>query len=436
MSIKQVFDIVIIGSGAGGATVANALSKIGKKVVLLEKGRDHRWIGNIMAAAMFIDRLGFRRSQEGLCIIRAITTGGSTMIYGANSVPPPDWFLTEYGINLEKYTASALQDLKPVILPDHLIGPGVSRIMNAANELGFDWNIFPKFVNPLKCVPNCSDCTVGCKRGAKWTARSFIDTAISSGCKLYTKFTADTIIIENRTAIGVTGFFKKKPVKIYGKIIIVAAGGLGTPVILRRSGLHQAGRNFFCDPMAFVYGVIKGRGISKDIPNTAGTMKFHESDGLFFADSIDPMFSFPLQLLLKGIRHLPKWRHYHRTLGILVKIKDDPGGCINPDGTFSKPLTKNDLDRLEYGVQLAKQVLYKAGAPGSSIYTTPIRGAHPGGTAAIGKVVNPDLATEIKNLFVADASVMPKPLAAPQTLTIVALAKRLAEQIGQPQRVP
>ena len=114
MSIKQAFDVVIIGSGAGGATVAKELSETGKKVVLLEKGRDHRWIGNIIAAAMFIDRMGFRRSQEGLCIIRAITTGGSTMIYGANSVPPPDWFLTEYGIHLEKYTASAIKEMKPV----------------------------------------------------------------------------------------------------------------------------------------------------------------------------------------------------------------------------------------------------------------------------------------------------------------------------------
>ena len=69
------------------------------------------------------------------------------------------------------------------------------------------------------------------------------------------------------------------------------------------------------------------------------------------------------------------------------------------------------------------------GVEQSSIVSTPIRGAHPGGTAAMGKVVNNDLETEIKGLYVADASVIPQAPGRPPILTITALAKKLAKNI-------
>ena len=57
-------------------------------------------------------------------------------------------------------------------------------------------------------------------------------------------------------------------------------------------------------------------------------------------------------------------------------------------------------------------------------------GSHPGGTAAIGRVVDKDLQTEIDNLFVCDGSVLPTSAGLPPILTIVALAKRLAKQLA------
>ncbi|MDD2657995.1 MAG: GMC oxidoreductase, partial [Candidatus Pacebacteria bacterium] len=70
-----------------------------------------------------------------------------------------------------------------------------------------------------------------------------------------------------------------------------------------------------------------------------------------------------------------------------------------------------------------------AGAAAETIVTTKVRGAHPGGTAAIGEVVDKNLQTKIKNLYVADASVLPKSPGLPPIVTIVALAKRLAKRI-------
>jgi len=60
----------------------------------------------------------------------------------------------------------------------------------------------------------------------------------------------------------------------------------------------------------------------------------------------------------------------------------------------------------------------------------PVRGAHPGGTARIGDVVDHDLQTRIHNLYVCDASTFPEALARPTVLTIIGLGKRLAKQLS------
>lgn len=383
----------------------------------------------MLAASRYIDRLGMRKSQEGLGIVRAITTGGTTLIYCACATPPPDWFLTKYGIDLHEETAETMEELNIRPLPDHLVGAGARRIMEAANGLGYEWKVFPRFINPERCIPGCSNCILGCTHGAKWTARNFIGEAKANDCVIYTKFNVHNVIGENGKAAGVFGFWRNRRVEVFGNIVVVAAGGLETPMILQKSGLSEAGRNFFCDPMSVVYGTIEDRGIAYDVPNTGGSMKFHRTDGIFLSDFIDPRLSFPVQMLMKGIKHLPVWFKYNRTLGILVKIKDTPGGRINANGTFSKSLTGEDQRKMKRGISLAEQILVKAGASPSSLVSTRARGAHPGGTAAINRVVDKNLETKIENLYVADASVFPEPMASPQVLTIISLAKRLARQL-------
>ena len=74
-------------------------------------------------------------------------------------------------------------------------------------------------------------------------------------------------------------------------------------------------------------------------------------------------------------------------------------------------------------------ILVEAGAKPDTLFMTPLRGTHPGSTARIGEVVGTDLQTEIGGLYVCDASVFPRALARPTVLTIIALAKRLAEQL-------
>jgi choline dehydrogenase-like flavoprotein len=84
---------------------------------------------------------------------------------------------------------------------------------------------------------------------------------------------------------------------------------------------------------------------------------------------------------------------------------------------------------LERAEQVARRILLKAGCDPETLFLTPLRGTHPSGTVRIGAMVSADLETEIKNLYVCDASVFPEALARPTVLVIVSLAKRLAERL-------
>ena len=114
----------------------------------------------------------------------------------------------------------------------------------------------------------------------------------------------------------------------------------------------------------------------------------------------------------------------------MTKIADEPVGRVYPDGTVSKPVTERDRTRLQEGSAIAKEILIKAGADGGSIVVSKPQGGHPGGTAAIGRVVDGELQTEVDGLFVCDGSVLPAPPGAPPVLTIVSLAKWLAKRLA------
>ena len=120
-----------------------------------------------------------------------------------------------------------------------------------------------------------------------------------------------------------------------------------------------------------------------------------------------------------------------RLLGIMTKTKDEPAGRVYANGKISKPVTEKDWVRLNEGSSIARAILVKAGAKrqGSIVVSHP-QGAHPGGTAAIGTIVDSDLQTKIENLYVCDSSVLPSAPGLPPILTIVALAKRLAKKLA------
>ena len=429
MTIHET-DVAVVGSGPGGATVARQLARAGQRVMLLEMGRDYRreiYYGSHLGALIYGDQHSLLFSEEGLNIIRPIMTGGATNMFCGCSAVPPGWLKERYGVDLGDYAQETIGELRIAPLPDDLQGSASRRVMEAGQDLGHDWQPMPKFMAPSRA------CRFDC--GAKWTANEYMDEAVAAGCTLLTRARVDEIIIEDGQVGGVRGKLRgHQPFEVRAKVVVVSAGGIGTPLILQKSGFAEAGRGMAMDPTVMVYGVSKGPGTAFEPPMTVGYSD-HEH-GYMLSTLIDPWFLFPIMATLKGPRYLLTWRNYHRTVGVMIKVTDEVSGIVSVEGRISKPMTARDRERLHHATVVSRQILVKAGCDPDSIYVSRMRGTHPSATVRLGEMVDGDLQTSVRNLYVCDASVFPEALGLPTVLTIISFAKRLSDHLlqGVPRR--
>ena len=118
-------------------------------------------------------------------------------------------------------------------------------------------------------------------------------------------------------------------------------------------------------------------------------------------------------------------------IGLMLKFADTSIGTVDFEGNIQKTLTKIDIDLIKEGYQKAENILLKLGVHRESIVATSLKGAHPGGTAAVGEVVDNNFESRIKGLYVCDASVIPEAPGRPPILTIVAIAKKVAKIVDK-----
>jgi choline dehydrogenase-like flavoprotein len=235
------------------------------------------------------------------------------------------------------------------------------------------------------------------------------------------------LVVEGGRVCGLAGRRSGRPFEVEAETVVVAAGGIGTPVLLRASGLDGAGRGMAMDTTAMVYGLSSEKGIGTDPPMTW----CHADDelGVLYSTLIDPWLMYPIIMAVKGPAYPLTWHRWGRTLGVMIKLKDEISGEVDARGRISKGLTVADRDRLARAEAGAGRILRQAGCAPETIFTTPLRGTHPSATVRIGEMLSTDLETEVRGLYVCDASVFPEALGRPTVLTIIALARRLAEHL-------
>jgi choline dehydrogenase-like flavoprotein len=436
-SKRHQTDVVIVGSGPGGATVARELARAGKRVLLLERGRDwrqSRLYGTYAGALLYADRYALLFTREGLNIVRPLMLGGATSMYCGCSAQPHAWWRERYGIELAPYAEQTIQELAIAPLPPMLRGEASTRIAHAAGELGMEWLPQDKFLSPARTRHfDCgARCMLGCRCGAKWSAAEYVDQAAAASAEVWTRARVDRLLIEGGHIGGVSGRHRGREFVVEADTVVVAAGGIGTPVLLRNSGLEDAGRGMAMDTTAMVYGHAPFRGAGHDPPMT---WSFADDDlGVLYSTLIDPWLMYPIIMAVKGPTYPLTWRRWGRTLGVMIKLKDEISGEVDASGRVSKGLTARDSDRLRQAEAVAGRILRQAGCAPDTILTTPLRGTHPSATVRVGSMLNTDLETEVAGLYVCDASVFPEALGRPTVLTIIALARRLAEHLTRAQR--
>jgi choline dehydrogenase-like flavoprotein len=385
----ELLDYIVVGSGAGGATVAKELSFAGKKVILLESGKELP-LGCASTAYSIL--------PSSVEVWQAICLGGSTIVTMGNA--------TRGMIDgkLEPFYSKAEVDMGVHPVPVSHIGMGTKLLLSSSK----DWKIMPKAIDFSKCK-SCGLCSLSCPHTAKWDATFYVKQAVSRGCSLATETPVKKVLIKRGRVMGVEAFdgraFKSKEV-------ILSAGAIETPRILMRSGFESVGKGLFVDTFVTVGGVKEGVHLNSEL-----NMALYINRNDYLLAPHYSSFLFPY-ITSKGGKPEPS-----DILGVMVKIKDEPTGEVKLDKII-KGLSNKDMDLLDNGKKEASNILITAGVESKTIVSTFPRGMHPGGTCA--SLVNHSLETEIESLYISDASIIPEPLGMPPMLSIVAISKKLS----------
>lgn len=431
--VKMETDVVVVGSGPGGASVARELSSKGKKVIILEWGTDNRPAPKFPSNPFrYFGGLGMLKksflktsSDPVMKMVRCITTGGSTMVYGGVSWDPPLEKFMGYGVDISKEVEEIKEEIAIMPLTDNQLGTGAKLISRSAHELGIKWNKIDRlFQDPTK-FKHCSY-FMGDKTGARWDARSWVLDAVNNGAILLNKTYCEEIAVNNNETDGVIATNNKnEQLEITADTVVAAAGGIGSPLLLKNSGINEAGQNFFNDPYVVAFGYVdKGLKLGEEVSRQAGVLL---DEGISLGDMAVSTALYRQMALAqsKGNKVFKR----NQVLSIVVEIADDISGSISSESEIIKPLSIEDIEKLEKGKEIAQSILENAGA--KDVWFSELAGVHPGGTCRIGDIVDSDLKTKTDNLYVADASVIPESLAIPPVLTILALGKRLAKHLLQ-----
>jgi choline dehydrogenase-like flavoprotein len=425
--MAEQYDVIIVGTGAGGAALAQRLGTRGLKVLMLEAGTTASTLGTFKEALQFYDANKVTQypatTQEGILLWRTLMTGGSTMTALGNMLPSMITELKRFGIDITDEIHAFLAEIDTAPLSDTLLSPGARAIMAAGERLGMPFQPMPKAIAAEKCNA-CGRCPFGCALEARWTASVLLEQAQVSGVEVHHNTQVQWVLIDNNRAVGVRAVSGRQQIEYRAERVILSAGGIGTPILLQKSGIDEAGKHLFLDVFVTVVGETDEINQLHEPSMALVNDQFHANDGFILSPYIPvhPKVAFaefgPAGLL----------RRRSHMLGLMAKTKDDLVGWVDAAGKVSKTLTDDDQTRLQKGIQFAKQILIEAGAKPASLLVSKPQGAHPGGTAAIGQVVDHGLQTRVENLFVCDASVLPEAPGLPPIAAIVALARWFADR--------
>jgi choline dehydrogenase-like flavoprotein len=478
-------DVVIVGSGAGGAAAAAALAEAGLDVIVLEAGqafdRDSYPEGRLDAIATLYRDAGLTIAEGNppIPVPVAKTVGGTTVINSGTCFRAPAEILEnwrrqhgiEWANDLDPYFVEAEEFLRVTQLDPERMGRNGQLAMEGSAAIGASGA--PIFRNAGKCV-QCSSCPYGCEIDAKRAMHvSYVPRAIAAGARLRTGVEARRLVVEGGRATAVEcvvdsadGSRRAYAVRAR-RATIVAGGAFGTPELLGRSGLggNQVGRNLHIHPACWV-----GARYDEEVRGWDGVMQsfyideWEATERVLLEATFTPLAFGGAWLRGAGHEHQESMLDFGHIGSIGVQLADDDsegrvrfGGDGGLKATYK--LTREDADRLTFGIARAAEIHFAAGAtevypnipragvlrPGqvAAFESTRFRPSelrleafHPMGTARISGderagVCDPSGAVRgVDGLFVADASLFPSAVHVNPMMTIIAFAKQVAAGIA------
>ena len=390
-AVEEIFDYVIVGSGAAGATAARVLADYGAKIAVVEDGPpvhtkefgDKVWPG---MQRMFRNQGSLlARGRAFIPIVQGSCLGGSTVINSAIvwRIPEDVWepWKTEWGLGdalpldkLHEYWDIIERELKIHPTEPEVWGENNRLMQVGADKLGVSAHSIRRNVEGCRGTARC---LTGCPHGAKQSMlMSYLPYAEKKGATLFTNARVTRAEFSGNRAVGVRGWFRTHPFKkkiapFYlraRKGVIVAGAVIETPNILRRSGVRSPhlGEHFQGHPGAPLMGIFPDR----------VNMWFGATQG-YDADHHRKKYRFKIETI-----GLPPEMVFARAPGVgrkwLDSMAESPYGAIwavqlrahakgrvrqrfyGTDVTYDP--TDRDMVNLRKGLRLTAEMMFAAGA--------------------------------------------------------------------------
>lgn len=282
-------DVAIVGSGAGGGTVAQALAPLvaqGKRVLVFEQGPrflDADFTGQEldMAGALYAEAGGFLTADGSMTLAFGHGYGGSTIVYTGTSLIAPKRVIQSWNVpgldhaDIERRSRRYMAENGVQLLPPNLINDNNRLFVEGAARAGFHAEQFPLNLRGCK---GSSLCNLGCPNQAKQgTNRVQLPSAERQGVEVITRARVLRVaerrlhlVVSPRPAGGKGTDPEWAPgeYQVEADTVILAGGALGTTPLLLRSELsglsHRLGAGFTCHPAHILVGE-HPRPISNDV---------------------------------------------------------------------------------------------------------------------------------------------------------------------------
>lgn len=483
-------DVVVVGTGAGGAVVGRELAEAGLAVVFVEEGRyfdRSAFTGRPFAMQRAMYRRGgstFSVGNVGIPIPLGQTVGGSTTINSGTCYRTPDRVLRSWQRDL------GLDELGPDQLAPYFerveavlgveraraefLGGNGRVIARGCDALGFTLH------GPLKRnAPACDGqgvCCFGCPTDAKRSTNvSYVPLALKAGAELFTAAKVTRVIVENGRARGVVARIRgetgEHALTVRASTVVIACGSILTPLLLgaqdlaNRSG--QLGKNLSIHPACAALAEFDEPILPwKGIPQGYGIEELHDEGILYEGASVPLEMTMAISPMI-GPDLVRLAESFDRVASFGFLVEDTSRGSI--DTLFGQPiihywLNRSDVARLKRGLDVLAQIYFAAGA--KRVYL-PVHGFgilhsadelpalrrakiaardldlsayHPLGTARMGidpsaSVVGQDhQCHDTAGLYIVDGASVPSSLGVNPQVTIMAMATRAAEKIASALR--
>ncbi len=474
-------DVVVVGTGAGGAVVGYELAERGHAVVFVEEGelyQRHAFDGSTVRALERFYRPALAVGNATFPVFVGRMVGGSTAVNGGTAFRTPAAVLDRW---CEETGSDALSPsrMAPYFerVETHLgvgpsspryVGPIAGVMQRGCDALGW------KHGQLLRNAPGCEAsgfCHLGCRSDArKSTNLSYVPPALERGAVLFTGLRAERVLLEGRRASGLEGVAANGArIRIRARAVILAGGTVSTPLFLMSQGLAngsgQVGRNLTVHPSAVVNAIFDEEIRGYDhIPQGYGSEQFLD-EGLLLVAAQAGHNTFPAMFPSVGRRLMEPLAQLAHVAGVGPLAADATRNGrvwreVRGLPVLRYTVTPADVARLKRGLLLSTQMLIAGGArrlyPGVlglggldarramdvlgkadlSASDLALVSYHPLGTCQMGtdprtSVVGLDhQAHDVPGLFVVDGSAVRGPLGVNPQLTIMAVAARAADQIS------